>query len=311
MLEIIVVVVLGLILCLVLSANNASICFGTSVGTGIISYVRASILVSVGLLLGLFAEGTKLFQAVPNGILANISYSSIVAIYIASICIVVAATIWRLPLAISSAIVGASVGAGLAFQGGINWGYTGIVFLSWVLTPLIAFVVSIFANLLILRIGSRIKGVVSYHLLTKWLNLISVFYVSYVLGANTLGLVSGMINSFAGNTLTVLAIFGIASVIGVFFFSAGVARTVGSEILDLGTTTALAAQLGGALTIHLFTQFRLPVPVSEAVVGGVVGVGYSRRIALINRPLIRKILFGWLASPLVGVLIAYLLSFFL
>ena len=311
MLEQIVVVALGLVLCLVVSANNASICFGTSVGTGIIGNLKASFLVSLGLLLGLFAEGTKLFQAVPNGVLADFGYNSVVVIFVASISVTLAATILRLPLAISSAMVGASIGAGLALQEGINWGYTMIIFLSWLFTPLIAFAVSILANVLILRIGSRIGGIVTYYVATKWLNLVGVFYVSYVLGANTLGLVSGIANSFVGNTIIVLAVSGVASVIGVFFFSAGVARTIGSEILDLGTTTALAAQLGGAFTIHLFTQFRVPVPVSEAVVGGVMGIGSSRRITLINRPLVRKILSGWLISPLVGVGIAYLLSFLL
>jgi len=258
-------------------------------------------------LLGLLTEGTKLSHTVSNGILRSLDYHMIVAIFIASIAIILAATLWKLPLAVSSATVGASVGAALALHTGVNWAFTFEVFVSWILTPVMALAVAALTYATVLRTGVRIKSIITYHALNKWLTLGSAFYVSYVLGANTLGLINGIMNSLVGNMVLTLIVSGGASVAGVFFLSRGVAETVGNEILDLGTATALAAQLSSALTIHLFTQIQMPVPVSEAVVGGVIGVGLSRRIALINRRLIKKIVLGWLISPLVGAVIAYIL----
>jgi len=67
--EPLVVIILGFLLCWVLVANNASTFLGPSVGGGYARYSTAVLIVSVGVLVGVFLEGAKLSQTITRGVL--------------------------------------------------------------------------------------------------------------------------------------------------------------------------------------------------------------------------------------------------
>ncbi len=89
-----------------------------------------------------------------------------------------------------------------------------------------------------------------------------------------------------------------------YFLSSGVTKTVGVKILGLSPSTALVVQLSGALTVHMFTQFGLPVSITQSLVGGILGIGLAKRIAIMNKAIIRSIIAEWITAPLIGFVIA-------
>jgi PiT family inorganic phosphate transporter len=294
----------GLALCVVLGANNLSTCLGMSMGARAIRYSEALLLASVGLLAGLFLEGHKLSGAITSGIAqtSNITFSSSVAL--STLIIMALLTYRRLPISLSQVAVGAAVGAAFAQGTQINWTFTLIVIVSWLLTPVVGFTIAILLSLLSRRLTVRIKNIIAVNMFYGYLTVISGIYASYALGANTVGLIVGLANMPASQHLLVSVAFGFATIVGMILFSRGTTRSVAENIVGLSTSASFATQMGGAITVHGFTQFGIPVSVSQAVVGGIFGAALPRKIVVRNARLTREILLGWTVAPLLGAGVA-------
>ncbi len=287
---------------MVLGANNASACFGASIGAGLTKYSTAARLASFGVLLGVLVEGVKLSRAISGGILTEITTSSFLIIMATTFIIILLATILHLPLPLSGGFVGSAVGVGLAGGEGIDWSFTLMVFASWVATPLLSAVTSALLYGVTSRLTHGIRKPLMLNYLYGRATLALSFYVAYVLGANTVGLISGVYSPFVGYGPLRTAAFGLATALGMCLLSRGVTETVGREMLGLSPSMALAAQLSGALIVHIFTQFGMPVSITQSLVGGVIGVGLAKKITVANVQLIRNILIGWALAPILGVM---------
>jgi PiT family inorganic phosphate transporter len=79
-------------------------------------------------------------------------------------------------------------------------------------------------------------------------------------------------------------------------FGYGVTSTVSERILALAGAASLAAQLGGALTVHFFTQLGIPVSITQAVIGGIVGIGQAKDIVIMNRRIVLRVVLGWIMA---------------
>ncbi len=301
---------LGFFICLVLGANNASACFSTSVGAGFVKYSIAAGLASIGVILGLLLEGMKLSGTISGGILEYVNVETTLILIVSMLIVMTLATLIRLPLSLSTVLVGSAVGVGLSTGTGINWKFTSIIVFSWIATPISASLLSIILYKIVFYITYSVKRLLTLSYLYSRVTLLLSFYVAYVLGANTVGLISGIFNSIVGRWISML-ILGVATSLGIYFLSRGVTESVGKGIIGLSPSTALVAQLSGALTVHLFTQFGIPVSITQAIIGGVIGIGSAKRIALMNIHTIKKILLAWLLAPIVGVVISYVITILL
>jgi PiT family inorganic phosphate transporter len=90
---------------------------------------------------------------------------------------------------------------------------------------------------------------------------------------------------------------GVAMAIGAWTFGARVTDTVGKSITSLDYSGALAAQLSAAFGVHLFSMAGIPVSTSQAVVGGVIGVGLTKGARAVSGKKIRRIFAGWIITP--------------
>jgi PiT family inorganic phosphate transporter len=146
------------------------------------------------------------------------------------------------------------------------------------------------------------------NLLYGYLTIISGIYGAYVLGANTVGLIVGMIGAPKSQYPPLSLGFGLATILGMVFLSRGTTRSVAENIVGMSPSASFAAQMGGAITVHSFTQFGIPVSVSQAVIGGVFGAAIPRNIVVRNDRLTKEIILGWTVAPLVGAILAYLFA---
>lgn len=295
-------------LCVILGANNLSTCLGTTIGTHALRYSHALALASVGLLAGILLEGNKMSGAITSGVVSSSQPKLIFAVAISSFVIMAFLTFRKLPISLSQVAIGATVGSAFALGIPVNWQFTLIVASSWLLTPLAGLALSIPLSVTSRIIARRVRKVLTLNALYAYLTIFSGLYASYTLGANTVGLIIGMTGTPQSEHLLVSILFGIATIIGMIGFSRGTTRSVAENIVGLSPSASFAAQMGGALTVHGFTEVGIPVSVSQAVVGGVFGAAIPRKMVVRNDRLTREIIIGWTAAPLLGATLSFVLS---
>jgi PiT family inorganic phosphate transporter len=88
-------------------------------------------------------------------------------------------------------------------------------------------------------------------------------------------------------------------------FGRGTTRSVAENLVGLNMPAAMAAQMGGAIVVHGFTQVGMPVSVSQAVVGGIFGPPMLRTLVVRNSRLIRQLILWWTAAPLAAAIVAF------
>ena len=301
--------VTGLFISAILGANNASACFGANVGAGFVRYRTAAVLAALGVFLGVIIEGAKLSRAVYHGVLGEVSMEAMTIIMVTAMIIIGVATIFRLPLSLSESLIGSAVGIGIGSQINVNWRFTLTVFAFWVINPFFSAILSVAICRMLSYATSRVKNILTLNYIYGKVASALSFYVAYVLGANTLGLVSGIYVPFMPIKEIIPLLFGLAAALGIYFLSRGITESVGREIIGLSPVTALVSQLSGAITVHLFTQFGLPVSITQAQVGGILGIGIAKRIVFMNKRKTRNIILGWMLAPLVGAIVSWLLSY--
>ena len=81
--------------------------------------------------------------------------------------------------------------------------------------------------------------------------------------------------------------------------------TVGSRLVQLGAFSALIVVLAHAITVHVYSLIGVPVSTSQAIVGGVLGIGLVKSIRTIQKRTLLKIMMGWIMTPLIAAGICY------
>lgn len=298
---------LATVLSAILGGNNFSTCLGASFGAGIIKLSDAMLIASAGVLTGTVLEGYKLSNVLAGQILPSLSTSGIVVILVSGLSVMAIMTLLRLPLSLSQVLVGAAWGIALATGVEVGGTYSVTVVASWALSPALGFLASATIESTVLRLGRRAKDVLALNRIYANLTLLAGFYAAYTLGANTLGLVVGLVSPSVGNRLVISLVFSVAAIVGILFLSMGTVRSVADNLVGLNPSSALSAQFGGALSVHIFTQLGLPVSISQVVIGGMSGAASAKRMAITNKRIVQQVIAGWTIGPLVGAMVAFVL----
>jgi len=296
----------ALLVCVVLGANNASACVRTSTGILSVEYSTLAIVGGLGVVFGSVIEGGKLSNAIYGGVLATQNDKTTIIILVATLVVMLVATILKLPLSLTQAMVGTALPMGL-LETGVNWRFLTLVGGSWVATPLVAATLSIVIYRIVKRTGGRIGNIFQRARMYAAITVVASLYVGYALGANGVGLIYGIARFLVGTVPFLSLCLSIAAVAGIYLFGYTVTSTVSEKILALAGAAALAAQVSGALTVHFFTQIGIPVSITQAVVGGIVGIGQAKAIVIMNRRMVLRVVFGWIMAPLTGLVLAWLL----
>ena len=126
----------------------------------------------------------------------------------------------------------------------------------------------------------------------------SAAYVSYSLGANDVGNAIGpLLSKFPDKGLWLAMLGGVAMAVGAITFGSRVTDTVGKSITPLDYGGAFSAQLAAAFGVHLFSMAGIPVSTSQAIVGGVIGVGLTKGMSAVSGRRIITIFLGWIITP--------------
>ena len=172
------------------------------------------------------------------------------------------------------------------------------------------------------------KGMEPSTMILLGLALAVCAYLAWNIGANDVA--NAMGTSVGSRALTLKQAVIIAAIFefaGAFFAGDAVTETIRKGILtvdfgleesdpeffkELSQELALgfvAAMMAAAVWLTVATRFGLPVSTTHSIIGGVIGVGLILEVqhntTLIDWEVVRKVVMSWVASPLIGGILAF------
>ena len=147
-------------------------------------------------------------------------------------------------------------------------------------------------------------------------------YMAWNIGANDVA--NAMGTSVGSGALTLRRAIIVAAVFeftGAVFFGSHVTETIRKGVLDFGDAGFteelsqklmygfMAALLAAAIWLTVATRFGMPVSTTHSIVGGVIGMGLYIQPSSVNWGKVIEIVLSWVASPLLGGILAFV-SFF-
>jgi len=319
----------GLFLGWGIGANDSANIFGTAVATNSIRFRTAVILIAIFVILGSVIEGPKLFdhmkfhaapeagEKVDAGQTGEAGNTLAFLGTMAAAVTVLFITYLSIPTSTSQAAVGAFMGIAVAVAGAgsVQWDKFVTMLICWVINP----VVSVILCIILLKVlGWALNNLIRNEIFRdRFIQaglIIFGCYGAYALGANNVVVTTapyyhaGMFGEVGTSTAARWAalIGGISIAVGALTYSKKVMETIGKKITPLSPFSALTVVLTHSLALHLFTQFKVPVSSSQAVVGAVIGVGLYHGAKTVNTKTLIRIFAGWLITPLVAAGLAFL-----
>jgi inorganic phosphate transporter, PiT family len=292
-----------------LGANDAANTFGAAVSSRMVRFWTAAILASAFVIAGAVWEGQAGIETLRG--LTSFSMRKAMAASVGAALTVTTMTALGLPVSTSQAAVGSILGIGLLAKE-LNLSGFGKVVVCWVGTPIGGMLIAVILYKLMAVFYNRLRiDLFKSDMLLRIALIAAGSYASYALGANNVANVTAVFVGSGQLTVFSAALLGGLSIsLGILTFSRGVMETVGRKLVRLDPFSALVVVLAEALTVHFYTLVGVPVSTSQAVIGGVLGVGLVKGLNTVNRRTMGGILLGWFLTPVVACFITMMLLFF-
>lgn len=291
-----------------LGANHAANVFGAAVSSRMVKFWTAAILASVFVVLGSVISGRPGIETLKG--LTSFGIEEAVISSVAAAITVTIMTVFSLPVSTSQAVVGSIIGIGI-LNGQLNYAGMGKVAACWFGTPVLAAAFSVILYKLFAYFYNRLKlNIFESDVVIRTGMIVAGCYGAYALGANNVANVTAV---FVGAGLigvsSAALIGGVSIALGILTYSRPVMETVGKKLVKLDPFSALIVVLSLGLSVHFFTVLGVPVSTSQAVIGGVLGIGLLRGIDTINRRTLYHILAGWFLTPFLACLFSIVINY--
>ncbi|MFP4375291.1 MAG: inorganic phosphate transporter [Spirochaetaceae bacterium] len=326
----------GLFLGWSLGANDAANIFGTAVGTKMVRFQVAALVASAFVVLGAVAAGTGASETL--GRLGSVNaLPGAFTVALAAGLTVLWMTRLRLPVSTTQAIVGAIIGWNLFAGMETNFRALTTIVSSWVAGPILSMVVAAALFFLARSFLRHVRmSIILQDAYTRTALVLAGAFGAYSLGANNIANVMGVfvpVSPFSPAELLGIGLSspqqlfllgGIAIALGIYTYSYRVMQTVGNDLYKLSPVSALIVVLAHSVVLFLFASedlkswFELrnlpwfplvPISSSQAVVGGVLGIGIAKGGRNINWGLLGRIAMGWVSTPLAAAVASFVLLF--
>ncbi len=310
-----------------IGANDVANSMGTSVGSGSISMRQAVLIAGTFNLLGAVFFGNHVADTFRKGILdpgkipdeSLIALGAFAALFSASLWLTFAT--WRkLPVSTTHSIIGSWIGFGIAAAGlGIvNWGKTGQIVASWIISPIAGGVVAF------ILFSSMRRGIIAWYPDEKrvervfaYFQIMTASFVAFAHGsndvANAIGPIAAAITYSQGNVEiaskiavpTWLLVFGgVGIVLGLSTWGYRVIGTIGERVTEITPTRGFCAEFATATVVLANSQLGMPISTTHVLVGSVIGVGMARGIKALNLKIIGDIMKSWIATVPISAVIS-------
>jgi PiT family inorganic phosphate transporter len=322
----------GLWLGWAVGANVAANIFATAFASRMVSFATVVKLSVLFIVLGGVINGPAAMDTLSAlGGLDSLPAAFIVAL--ASALTITGMSALRLPVSAAQTAVGALIGHQLLLQGRIGAPaqlLLRMIAIAWICAPMLSALTAFVLYKTTAQLFRRVP--MPLFLMDQWLRLgllAAGCYGAWAFGGNNM---ANVVSFYVGLDLfpavhvgpwvisqaRMLALFGgIAISLGIVTFSRRMMLMVGRELVKLDGVTALIAVLSQALVVDFLAHSwafggyilpAIPISVSQALVGAIVGLGLARGLQTINLKILGNIVIGWVVTPIIAAGLVYLLQ---
>lgn len=295
-----------------IGANDSANCAGTSIGSRLIPHRSAMLWVGVFAIVGAWVGGGAVVETVGTGIVTEALPWKVIfiAMVSAGICVTLA-TWFRIPVSTSQAIVGGMTGIGWIAGADVDLSKVITIVEVWVSSPILAAIFSFLLFHLLAYPLRAIRRIGTFDRVLHWLVVLSIGYAAFSLGANNVGNAVGPLANMGIRSPGVALLGGVAMAVGALTYGHRVTGTVAHGVVPLDPLSAFTVQISLALVTHIFAIVGVPISLSQAVIGALIGIGIIKGERVLHRKRILSIILGWVVTPIAAgslACVVYLVS---
>ena len=301
--------VISLLVVFVFGWNNGSVAVGALTGPRILTRRKSILVVAVGMLSGVLAEGWKM-DYTNLGTASGAFASPALATLLATLLLLTVSNLTLIPISLSNITVGAYVGALITKGGNINLYHLALTITAWVLGPLLTFFLTLFIYRIVKNYVSRLN-LLGLDFFNRFAVYAIVLAITYSLAANNIGFILSFTNQLTPVHPFFTGVVALSAVAGVFLMRGGIEASMAEKLVVLSPPKTLTSLFSASLVLWLLTQFSIPASLTQNVLGGIIGAAATTRIRMINLKNAWKIVLSWVLTSLVSVAAGLLLAAFL
>jgi PiT family inorganic phosphate transporter len=266
---------------------------GAVVGT---AFGSRSIALGRGLLISglLVVVGAALSSVVQTYVkLANVGGDYAVIVLFSFVVMSNVTTYLKVPTSTIQLYTFGVLGAALASGSAVSYPTLALILASWAVAPALGYAM----GRVVFRSVPR-----SEHL--RYLILGTMLYSALVLGLND---VSNAASSLVESGVAVLlakVVCGAGMMLGMVTWGSRLARRVGEDLVEMDPKKAASAQLTMSVVISALNLLGVNASMNQTIVAALAPMGARRRV-------LRRILAGWIYSPVIGFAVSFALSLLL
>ena len=276
-----------------IGSNDASNALSISIGAGVIKFKKAIFLFGILVFAGIWLNGNRVMETVGKNLIQVNPETLGFSLFVSAVLIILSN--WKkFPLSTHQIIIGSLVGNALASNSLVNFFSLFKIFLSWIISPLVAVFISFFIYKFMKKFFLKIAFFKMEQLLKTFL-LISASLISYNIGANEVATVLGPVvySGISINFFLLLSISSLLVFLGAYILSNRVIETVGKGILPLDPLSGFVAQISAGISLFLFTLLGMPISTTYCMIGAISGIGMTKGLHTVKLDLLKKIIFNW------------------
>lgn len=293
----ILLIILTLITLVILTGNNIGTLRGPYRSLTQLRY-SSSILILAGVLIGAVIEGWKLSRFYAA---YRLDITEVTILLFSTTLLILIGNIYKTPMSLNMSIIAGVWGINIASMKNFDFEYTIFLIAAWIILPLLGVLISAGSSYIMIKMNIT-RGWGSYSL-EKGISLTASFFLSYVFGANTLGLILSIVTptiEIPYENIVLLTIIISAYLVGVKYFSGGVETGVGYKIYNIGLTSLISSQIATFFVVEGATQLGVPVSLTQVLTISLIGASLSRKLKLINIRYISRMSKIWIGSLILG-----------
>ncbi len=295
---IIVIIVATLLLAFGIGSNDETM--ASVVGSGTLtlnkSVIWGGILACIGCIVLSDRVGENIGSNLFNTDHLVYDYKMVLAIILSTSIWLVGASKLGAPISTTHSVVGAVIGVALVwsfipgndFINSINWGKLGTVAIGWVISPILGFFVAAFFQFILqklIRRKYRRDGKIGFEEIEKNERFLQYFLLLFISvtefsrggndSANATGIYFNLLEGQISDTWSfiLLILTGIMIGIGLVFVGRNVIKNVGSSLIEMRPSDAIAIEFANGIVILGCTLLRLPISASHVLIFAIIGSG--------------------------------------
>jgi PiT family inorganic phosphate transporter len=302
---ILIIVVLAILFDISNGWNDSANALATVVSTRVLSPFQAVVLAAGMNILGAFFS-TEVAKTIGEGVVNPnaVTNTVVVAALLTSFVWNAVLTRMGLPISCSHALIGALMGASVAYGGVDILNFAGLkkIFFSLLISPAIGVLLGYVVMKLLLKFfGHYSPGFLNKHF--GRFQLISSAFMAFSHGSNdaqkamgiiTLALVSEGLLSSMEVPFWVILTCAMAMGLGTAMGGWRVIKTLGVNMLKLEPIHGFAAETTAAATIIVSSHYGLPVSTTHVIATSIMGVGATKRFSAVRWGVAGKIVTAWI-----------------